>query len=178
MSNVIAGVNWVTANHVKPAAANMSLGGPKSAILDSAVLKLAKAGVFVAISAGNDGVDACNVSPARVGPNNGLFTTAASSKTDARAVLATWSSNHGKCVDGYAPGVAIKSAWKNSGTAILGGTSMAAPHVAGVAAILKQLNPSWSPTSIEIWIKWAATAGVITGNPAGTPNRLLYKGTI
>jgi len=175
MSDVLAGVNWVTANHSKPAIANMSLGGSKSAILDSAVLNLVKAGVFVSLAAGNEGQDACNSSPARVGKNIGVFTAAASNKKDERAVLANWSSNYGKCVDGYAPGVAIKSAWINDGTNTIGGTSMAAPHVAGVAAILKQANTTWSPNAIEIFLKWAATPNVITGNPADTPNRLLHK---
>ena len=175
LSNVIAGVDWVAAHHVKPAVANMSLGGPKSLTLDAAVKGLAGAGVFVAVAAGNEGQDACNVSPARVGTTSGVYTTAASTKADARAVFATWASNYGTCVDGYAPGVSIKSAFLNGGTAIKSGTSMASPHVAGVAALLKQSNPAWTPLTVEAWITAAATPNKITGNIGGTPNRLLFK---
>jgi subtilisin family serine protease len=180
-SGIIAGVDWVTAHHqanpTQKAVANMSLGiiGGTYTPLDDAVKALAGVGVFVALAAGNDNVNACNRSPARAGlGTNGIFTTAASSKTDAKASFSNW----GGCVDGYAPGVSIKSAWLNSGSAFLNGTSMASPHVAGVAALIKQTVPSWSPVSIEDYIKWIATTGVISGNPFGTPNRLLYKSTL
>jgi len=177
-SYVIAGVDWVAKNHAKPAVANMSLGGPKSLALDAAVKGLVSAGVFVSVSAGNSGLDACNFSPANLGTTNGVFSTAASTKTDARAKFVNWASNYGACVDGYAPGANIKSAFLNNGTAILSGTSMASPHVAGVAALLLQGNPGWAPVSTETWIKWAATPNKISGNVGATPNRLLYKGTI
>jgi subtilisin family serine protease len=173
-SAVVAGINWVAGHHIKPAVANMSLGGPKSWVVDAAVTGLVANGVFVAVAAGNNNADACKVSPAGMGAIHGLFTTAASTKTDWKASFSNW----GSCVDGYAPGLNIKSAWKGSGTAIASGTSMASPHVAGVAALLKQVHPAWTPLGVETWIKANATQSVISGNTGGTPNRLLYKSTL
>jgi subtilisin family serine protease len=103
-----------------------------------------------------------------------VFTTASSERTDARRT----SSNYGTCVDGYAPGGSITSTWINGGTNTISGSSMASPHVAGVAALYKQTYGNASTATIDTWIKTNATAGVITGNPAGTPNRLLYKAAL
>jgi subtilisin family serine protease len=173
-SGVIAGIDWVRTHHIKPAVANLSLGGGKLDAVNTAVQNLINAGVFVSVSAGNDGVDACTQSPASA-PS--AFTTAASTKTDARALFATWSSNKGPCVDGYAPGASIKSDYIGSSTAWLSGTSMASPHVAGVGALLCAYGSGFcTPSFVTSWIKTWATAGVITGNPVGTPNKLLWKG--
>lgn len=169
VADIIEGVDWVTANHVKPAVANMSVGAAKNASLDAAVENLVAAGVFVAVAAGNDNVDACTVSPASV---PGVFTTAASTMLDAK-----WSeSNWGPCVDAYAPGVWIKSARNGGGSIHMNGTSMASPHVAGTAALSCQIGlDHCTPTYLDIWIKGWVTSDKITGNPAGTWNRLLFK---
>ncbi len=129
-SDVIAGVDWVTANHQSPAVANMSLGGGSSAALNTAVTNLWNSGVFLAVAAGNDNADACNSSPAGA---SGVFTVAASEKTDAKASYSNW----GTCVEAYAPGSAITSDWLLGLTMTLSGTSMATPHVTGAAALYK-----------------------------------------
>ena len=102
------------------------------------------------------------------------YTTAASDRNDRKASF----SNFGWCVDGWAPGVAIKSAWLGSGTNSISGTSMATPHVAGVAALYKGATGDPSSSAVTSWINANATANAIVGNPSGTPNRLLYKGTL
>src|SRR4051812_29979313 len=124
-STVIAGVDWVTANRISPAVANMSLGGGASATLDTAVQNSINAGVTYAIAAGNDGLNACNYSPARVAA---AITVGNSTSTDARAST----SNYGTCLDLFAPGTSITSSWYTSDTATntISGTSMATPHVA------------------------------------------------
>ena len=170
-SDVIAGVDWVTANHASPAVANMSLGGGKSAALDQAVTSLWNSGVFLAVAAGNDNADACNASPAGA---SGVFTVAASEKTDAKASYSNW----GSCVEAYGPGSAIKSTWLLGTTMTLSGTSMATPHVTGVAALYKAANGDQPSATVSNWIVTTATAGAITGNPSGTPNRLLFKATL
>ena len=169
-SDVIAGVDWVSANHVNPAVANMSLGGGKSAALDQAVTNLWNSGVFLAVAAGNDNVDACTESPSGA-PS--VFTVAASEKTDAKASYSNW----GTCVELYAPGSAIKSTYLAT-TMTLSGTSMATPHVVGVSALYKATFGDASSATVANWIITNSTAGVITGNVSGTPNRLLFKGTL
>ena len=168
-SDVIAGVDWVAANHTKPAVANMSLGGGASPAMNTAANNLAAAGVFLAVAAGNDDADACQSSPA--GASN-VFTVAASTRTDAKASFSNW----GTCVEVYAPGASIKSAYLLGTTNTLSGTSMASPHVAGVAALYKSALGDGSQATIATWLINHATAGVITGNPGGTPNRLLNTG--
>ena len=170
-SDVIAGVDWVTANHASPAVANMSLGGGKSAALDQAVTSLWNSGVFLAVAAGNDNADACNASPAGA---SGVFTVAASDKTDAKASYSNW----GTCVEAYGPGSAIKSTYLAGLTMTLSGTSMATPHVTGVAALYKAANGDQPSATVSNWIISNATTGAITGNPSGTPNRLLFKSTL
>src|SRR5881398_611609 len=170
-SDVIAGVDWVTANHASPAVANMSLGGGKSAALDQAVTNLWNSGVFLAVAAGNDNADACNTSPAGA---SGVFTVAASEKTDAKASYSNW----GTCVEAYGPGSAIKSTYLAGLTMTLSGTSMATPHVTGVAALYKAANGDQPSATVANWIVTNATAGAISGNPSGTPNRLLFKSTL
>jgi subtilisin family serine protease len=169
-SSVIAGVNWVTAHHVADkSVANMSLGGAASQAEDDAVNEMVRSGVFVSVAAGNSNTNACNVSPART-PS--AFTTAASDMSDKKATF----SNHGPCVDVYAPGVAITSDWIGSPTATntISGTSMAAPHVAGVAALYLADHAS-TPAATSTWLVENATTGLIQNNPSGTANRLLYK---
>jgi len=170
-SDVIAGVDWVTANHASPAVANMSLGGGKSAALDQAVTSLWNSGVFLAVAAGNDNADACNASPAGA---SGVFTVAASEKTDAKASYSNW----GSCVEAYGPGSAIKSTYLAGLTMTLSGTSMATPHVTGVAALYKAANGDQPSATVSSWIISNATTGAIAGNPSGTPNRLLFKATL
>lgn len=150
-SGVIKGVDWVTANAVKPAAANMSLGGGVSDALDTAVRNSAASGVFYALAAGNSGTDACSSSPARAGAgtDNGIMTTAA---TDAADGEASWS-NFGACVDVWAPGVSILSTRSGGGTTTMSGTSMASPHVAGTVALLQRMQPGASAAALETLLK-------------------------
>ncbi len=170
-SGIIAAVDWVRINRIAPAIANMSLGGGYSSTLNSAVNNLSNAGVFVAVAAGNSNANACNYSPASA---SAAYTTASSTSSDAKSSF----SNYGSCVDGYAPGSSITSAWIGSGTTetrTISGTSMASPHVAGVAALIKHRYGNISSSSVTSYINGAATTGLISGNPSGTPNRLLYK---
>ena len=170
-SQIIAGIDWVRQNAVKPAVANMSLGGGLSTALNDATTNLWNSGVFVAVAAGNDNVDACTASPASA---SGAFTVAASEKTDAKASYSNW----GTCVEAYAPGSAIVSDYLLGTTSSLSGTSMASPHVAGVAVLYKATFGDASSATVSNWIITNSTAGAITGNPGGTPNRLLSKSTL
>jgi subtilisin family serine protease len=172
-SGIIAAVDWVRVNRINPAVANLSLGGGYSSSLNTAINNLANSGVFVAVAAGNENQNACNVSPASAAS---AYTTAASTSTDAKASY----SNYGSCVDGYAPGSSIRSAWIGSTTATntISGTSMASPHVAGVAALYKATYGNAASSTIVSWINTNATATKITGNVTGTPNRLLYKAAL
>lgn len=167
-SGVIAGIDWVAKNHIKPAVANLSLGGGYSAAVNSAVNNLANSGVFVVVAAGNSSTDACNASPASA---TNVFSTAAMDRNDSRASF----SNFGACVSGYAPGVDIKSTWLNGGTNVISGTSMAAPHVAGTAALYKAIygDAWWADIKTNL-LAWA-TRDRLQGNPGGTPNLLLYQ---
>jgi subtilisin family serine protease len=170
-SQIIAGIDWVRQNAVHPAVANMSLGGGLSTALNDATTNLWNSGVFVAVAAGNDNADACQTSPASA---TGAFTVAASEKTDLKASYSNW----GTCVEAYAPGSAIKSDYLAGTTNTLSGTSMASPHVAGVAVLYKATFGDAPSATVSNWIISNATAGVITGNPGGTPNRLLSKSSL
>ena len=154
-SGVIAGIDWVTNNAVKPAVANMSLGGGANKAVDDAVRSSAGSGVFYALAAGNESVNACNRSPARAGAgtNNGIATVAATDSADKEA---SWS-NYGSCVDIWAPGVGILSTKKGGGTTTMSGTSMASPHGAGGAALYLSSNAAASPSTVEGALKSAAT---------------------
>ena len=172
-SAIIAGVDWVRVNRINPAVANMSIGGGLSSALNTAVNNLANSGVFVAVAAGNSNANACNSSPSSAAS---ATTVASSTKTDAKSSFSNW----GSCVDVYAPGSSIQSAWIGSSTATntISGTSMASPHVAGVSALYKAVNGNASSATIDSWIKNNATLNHITGNPSGTANRLLFKSTL
>lgn len=168
-SGVVAGVDWVTAHKSGPSVANMSLGGSVSTTLDNAVKNSIAKGVTYAIAAGNSGVSACNASPARVAE---AITVGATDKTDTRP---SWS-NYGTCLDMFAPGVNIKSDWYTSTTATntISGTSMAAPHVAGVAALYLQANPTASPSAVRNALVANATKSVVKSAGSGSPNNLLF----
>ncbi|GAA2104744.1 S8 family peptidase [Actinomadura alba] len=171
-AGVVAGIDWVTANAVKPAVANMSLGGGASTALDNAVTNSINSGITYAIAAGNDNLNACNYSPARV-PS--AITVGATERTDARASY----SNYGTCLDIFAPGSGITSAWHTSTTAsnTISGTSMATPHVAGAAALVLAGSPSSTPAQVTATLTTAATPNVVTNPGTGSPNRLLFTTT-
>lgn len=168
-SGVIAGIDWVTSNHGTPAVANMSLGGGASTALDDAVRRSISSGVTYAIAAGNSNVSACNSSPSRVLE---AITVGATTSSDARASY----SNYGSCLDLFAPGSSITSSWYTSTTATntISGTSMATPHVTGVAALYLQGNPSASPSAVASAIVSSATSNKVTSAGTGSPNKLLY----
>ncbi len=153
-AQVIAGINWVTSNHQtgQPAVANMSLGGSFNASVNNAVANSIADGVTYAVAAGNSNANACNFSPAST-PT--AITVGATTNTDAKASF----SNTGSCVDIWAPGVGILSAWytSNTATSSLSGTSMASPHVAGAAARVLQNNPAWPPAQVASYLVANAT---------------------
>jgi subtilisin family serine protease len=168
-SAIIAGVDWVTAHAIKPAVANMSLGGNAARAVDDAVAGSIKSGIVYTIAAMNNDADACNYSPARL---PAALTVAASDNTDRRASF----SDYGSCVDLFAPGVAITSAFNTSdyATAVYYGTSMAAPHVAGAAALFLEANPGATPAQVVTALLNATTRNRISNPAPNTPNRLLY----
>jgi subtilisin family serine protease len=174
-SGVIAGVDWVTADHAagQPAVANMSLGGGASSALDAAVNRSISDGVSYAVAAGNGNIlgfaqNACNYSPARV---SAAMTIGATDSSDRKA---SWS-NYGSCVDWFAPGVSITSAWHTSNTATrtISGTSMATPHTAGVATLYLQSTPSASPSTVRTALYNNTTKGIVTSSNT-TNNHLLF----
>jgi subtilisin family serine protease len=168
-ADVVAGLDWVAKNAQRPAVANMSLGGGRSAPLDVAVARLTGAGVFLGVAAGNDGGDACDLSPAGA---TGAFAVAAADRTDASADF----TDHGRCVQLYAPGVRITSDWLSGGQNTISGTSMAAPHVTGVAALYAEAAGSVPAAALGAWLTAHAVRGVVGAVPAGTPNLLLNTG--
>jgi aqualysin 1 len=167
-SGVIAGVDWVTGNHLSPAVANMSLGGGASSTLDQAVENSIASGVTYAIAAGNSSADACSQSPART-PS--AITVGATNSSDSRSSF----SNYGTCLDVFAPGESITSAWNGSDTQTntISGTSMASPHVAGAAALYLQVNPNAAPAAVASALTSNATTGKVANAGSGSANLLL-----
>jgi subtilisin family serine protease len=168
-SGVVAGLDWIVAHHGSaPAVVNMSLNGRGSAVLDAALERVIADGVVAAVAAGNDSADACKDSPARV-PS--ALTVAASDRSDTQARF----SNHGSCVDLFAPGVDITSAGLASTPVTASGTSMASPHVAGAAAVL--LGTGMAQADVVATLLANATTDVVDLYSQNTPNRLLYLGS-
>ena len=172
-SGVIAGVDWVTANRATYPVANMSLGGGANSAVDQAVQNSINAGVTYVVAAGNNGANACNYSPARV---TAALTVGSVSSSDARAST----SNYGVCMDLFAPGVNITSAWSTGdyATHTISGTSMASPHVAGVAAMYLEYNPGALPVDVAYAINDMSSKNYVTSAGSNSPNRLLYSGFI
>ena len=169
-SSVIAGVEWVTANHISPAVANMSLGGGANDALDAAITNSIASGVTYVIAAGNSSTNACSFSPARV---PAAITVGATDASDARASY----SNFGTCVDVFAPGSNIRSAWNSSDTAAntISGTSMATPHVAGIAALYLSQAAGASPAQAAAAILANAVSGRVVNPGTGSPNLLAHS---
>jgi subtilisin family serine protease len=167
---VIAGIDWVTANHSGPSVANMSLGGGHLQSVDDAVTNSINSGVVYAVSAGNNGADACGQSPAST---PAAITVGATETNDARASY----SNYGTCLDLFAPGSNITSDWSTSDTATntISGTSMASPHVCGVAALYLAVHPSATPTQVRDQIVNNSTPNKVTNPGTGSPNKLLFS---
>jgi subtilisin family serine protease len=170
LSDILDGVDWVTFDHQpgEPAVANVSLGGPPSRALNRAINRSIADGVVYTVAAGNEAQSACNVSPAKV---PAAITVSATNRKDLRP---SWA-NHGACVDVFAPGTWITSAWVtgNGASEMISGTSMAAPHVAGVAALRLELFPGASPAET-----WAALSALTKKNAVGSArsanNNLLF----
>ncbi|MEU8433570.1 S8 family peptidase [Streptomyces sp. NPDC029216] len=175
LSHILRGLDWMVKDAfrgglpLRPAVANLSLGGSRSRSMDAAVIRAVAYGITVTVAAGNEGRDACSGSPSGV-PQ--VLTIAATDAADRHPSF----SNHGSCVDLSAPGVAVVSAWKGSKTALARatGTSMAAPHVAGAAALLLAGGTAHSPAQVRAALVRDAAPDLITGLPARTPNRLLH----
>jgi subtilisin family serine protease len=173
-AGVVAGVDWVANNAVLPAVANLSLGGGANTTLDNAVKNAVAKGVTFVVAAGNGNIfgiaqNACNYSPARV-PE--AITVGATTSSDAKASY----SNYGTCLDIFAPGSSITSSWYTNDTATntISGTSMASPHVAGVAALYLQGNPTATPAQVSSALTTNASVGKVTSPGSGSPNRLLF----
>ncbi|MDQ1651930.1 MAG: hypothetical protein QOI35_1130 [Cryptosporangiaceae bacterium] len=171
-SGVVAGIDWVAKNAVKPAVANMSLGGGASQAMDDAVRRAIAAGVTFAVAAGNENADACKSSPARTAE---AITVGASTSADAKASFSNW----GTCVDLFAPGNAITSSYYTSDTATasMSGTSMASPHVAGAAALYLAAHSTATPAQVRDALVTGATPAIVSGAGPGSPTRLLSTGT-
>jgi aqualysin 1 len=169
-SGVIAGIDHVANSPLRPAVANMSLGGGASASVDAAVAGAVAKGVTMVVAAGNSNANACNYSPARA-PS--AITVGATTSSDARASY----SNYGSCLDIFGPGSSITSAWYTSASATntISGTSMASPHVAGVAALALAANTAASPAAIAAFLTDNATINRISSTGTGSPNRLVYS---
>ncbi|MEU0373213.1 S8 family peptidase [Streptomyces sp. NPDC006283] len=169
LSGIIAGMDWVAANAEQPAVLNASLGSDRSTAVNNAADALADSGVLPVVAAGNDAQNACNVSPASA---ERVVTVGATNAADQE----TGFSNYGSCLALYAPGTEIVSAKMGGGSVAQNGTSMASPHVAGVAALYKSKHPTASADEVAGWLVEQSTKDVVTGISTGSPNRLLNTG--
>jgi subtilisin family serine protease len=180
-SGVIAGLDWITGHAAKPAVMNASLGGGQNIATNIALNNMIESGVTAVVSAGNSNDDACSYSPGStlsaitVGAT-GLYENPAVPISDARSSF----SNYGSCLDLFAPGSNIKSAWIGSSVATntISGTSMASPHVAGVAALYLSGAPTANPMQVRNYLTSFATLGVVVGPGPGSPNRMLFAGGV
>jgi subtilisin family serine protease len=170
-SDILKGIDWITANAKKPAVANLSLGGGPNAVVDAAIEKSIASGVTYVVAAGNDNRDACKGTPERI---PAVLSVAAVDKTDKRASSSQW----GTCVDLFAPGVAVDSdgIGSNTATRLGGGTSAASPFVAGSAAVYLGEHPTATPAQVMAAIVGSATPNVVKDPGTGTPNKLLFTG--
>ncbi|MBA4071949.1 MAG: alkaline serine protease, partial [Gemmatimonas sp.] len=168
LSTIISGVNWVYSNAVLPAVANMSFGGTYSSALMDAVNSLAARGISVVVSAGNSNTDACTQSPSNA---TLAISTMAMTSADARATY----SNYGGCTDLFAPADNVITLGLNGATVFFGGTSAAAPHVAGLAAQYLSVYPAADQADVKAYIKATATPNAVSGVPGSTPNLLLFS---
>ncbi|WP_329172722.1 S8 family peptidase [Streptomyces sp. NBC_01477] len=166
-AQTIAGLDWVARNAQRPAVLNASIGEERSTALNDAATALSDQGVLPVVSAGNDAADACTASPASA---DRVVTVAASDRQDEESGFSNW----GPCVTLYAPGQAVESAKLGGGSITFSGTSMAAPHVAGTAALYAAEHPDATPAEVTAFLTRAATTGVLTGVHEGTPDRLLF----
>ncbi|MEV8534482.1 S8 family peptidase [Streptomyces sp. NPDC051211] len=166
-AGVIAGMDWIAKNGVKPAVMNGSLGGPRSAAVNAAVNAVYAAGITPVIAAGNSAVDACTISPASA---ENALTVGATNQWDEETGFSNW----GECLGVYAPGQNITSAKLGGGSVALNGTSMAAPHVAGAAALYLAANPRATGEDVAAWVYDKSTKDVITSISQSSPNRLLF----
>lgn len=168
-SGLLAALDWVTRNRALPAVANMSLGSATSSALQQAVEGAIASGIVVTVAAGNSSIDACTVAPANVGA---AITVGASNEYG----WAESYSNYGRCVDLYAPGRSVLSSWYTSDSSYAGlsGTSAAAPHVAGAAALVLSAHPSATPAEVHAALIANATPNALSSVGQGTPNLLLY----
>lgn len=170
-SGIIAGIDWVAAQTgLRPAVANLSLGGGKSSSVNAAVAAAVGKGVTMVVAAGNANADACNYSPAS---EPSALTVGATTSGDARASY----SNFGSCLDLFAPGSSITSAWHTGQSAeqTISGTSMAAPHVAGVAALALAANPTSTPDMVTRFLLDNASLNKVGSAGTGSPNRLVFS---
>lgn len=172
LSTILAGIDWVTANHKSPAVANLSLGATAAPILDSAVARSIRSGVSYVVAGGNNGGDACSMSPGKL---KEVINVGATDASDARA---SWS-NYGSCISMFAPGVAVASAdyYSDVSLASWNGTSVAAPMVTGTVALYLQGHPTASPASVRAGIVGNTTNGTVT-NLSGSASKLLYTAWI
>jgi subtilisin family serine protease len=168
-SQLLASIDWITTNAVKPAVVLFPIGGPINTTLEVAIMSSIVSGLSYVLVAGASNTNACNFSPGRI-PE--AITVSSTDQTDTRASFA----NYGPCLDLFAPGVNIPSAWHTSDTAtsIISGTSTSAAHVAGVAALLLHAHPTWTPAQVSGVLAAIATPEVVVNAGNGSPNRLLY----